>query len=167
MKKINSYRAKIFFSGLFSGLFSALFSALFSMSALFFAPNLQAADVETAKAVDAPATEVAAADPFAFGDFTWLNGNSRLKTNVLDTKYVTGQFMADMNYIYDFAKPKVHTLVGSTNAGRTNEFELEQLGVGGDFHVGQARGRLMTQFGISSTMTPRNDGSPTRGQWIS
>ena len=32
--------------------------------------------------------------PFAFGDFTWLNGNSRQATSVLDSKYFTGEFRA-------------------------------------------------------------------------
>ena len=106
-----------------------------------------------------------ASEPFAFADFTWLNGNSRVKDAVFDSKYFTGQFMADINYIYDFNHPQDHTLVGSTSAGRTGEFQVEQLGVGGDFHVDNVRGRLMTQFGLYSTMTPRNDGSPGRGQW--
>ena len=30
--------------------------------------------------------------PFAFGDFTWLNGNPRNKESVLDSKYFTGEF---------------------------------------------------------------------------
>ena len=42
---------------------------------------------------------------------------------------------------------------------------MQQLGIGGDFHCGNVRGRLMTQFGMYSTMTPRNDASPGRGQW--
>ena len=42
---------------------------------------------------------------------------------------------------------------------------MQQLGIGGDFHCGNVRGRLMTQFGMYSTMTPRNDASPARGQW--
>ena len=42
---------------------------------------------------------------------------------------------------------------------------MQQLGVGGDFHYGNVRGRVMTQFGMYSTMTPRNDASPGRGQW--
>lgn len=108
---------------------------------------------------------VRAAEPFAFGDFTWMNGNNRQKNSILDSKYFTGQFMVDTNYIYSFNQPKDHTLVGSTSAGRTNEFQVQQLGIGGDFHVGNARGRLMTQFGMYSTMTPRNDASPARGQW--
>ncbi len=105
------------------------------------------------------------AEPFDFADFTWLNGSSRQKTPLLETKYFTGQVLIDANYVYDFAQPKDHTLVGSTSAGRTNEFQLQQFGVGGDFHAGSARGRLMTQFGMYSTMTPRNDASTARGQW--
>jgi hypothetical protein len=42
---------------------------------------------------------------------------------------------------------------------------LEQLGVGGDFHLDNVRARLMTQFGMYSTGTVRNDPSYTKGQW--
>lgn len=105
------------------------------------------------------------AEPFAFADFTWLNGSSRQKTPLLESKYFTGQFLADVNYVYDFASPEDHTLVGSTSAGRTGEFQVQQLGVGGDFHYENVRGRIMTQFGMYSVMTPRNDGSSARGQW--
>jgi hypothetical protein len=108
---------------------------------------------------------VATAEPFSFADFTWLNGNSRQKDSVLDSKYFTGEFSFDSNYIYDFNNPGDHTLSGSTNAGRTQELQVEQLGVGGDFHYDNVRGRLMTQFGMYSTMTPRNDSSTSRGQW--
>ena len=103
--------------------------------------------------------------PFAFADFTWLNGNSRQKTSVLDSKYFTGEFRVDATYIYDFNRPKDHTLVGTSESGRTQEVQVQQLGIGGDFHTEHARGRLMTQFGMYSTMTPRNDASPSRGQW--
>jgi hypothetical protein len=106
-----------------------------------------------------------AAEPFSFADFTWLNGNSRQKDFPMDTKYFTGQFTFDTNYVYDFANPKDHTLGGSTNSGRTSELQVQQLGIGGDFHYENVRGRLMTQFGMYSTMTPRNDASPSRGQW--
>jgi hypothetical protein len=123
-------------------------------------------DTTTAKAA---ATSRAKADsakpPFAFADFTWLNGNSRQKTSVLDSKAFTGEFRADISYIGSFNHPKDHTLVGTSESGRTSEIQVQQLGVGGDFHYGHARGRLMTQFGMYSTMTPRNDASPARGQW--
>ncbi len=104
-------------------------------------------------------------EPFAFADFTWLNGNSREKDTPLDTKLFTPEFRADTSYIYDFNHPKDDTLVGSSESGRTQEIQLQQLGIGGDFHYDNVRGRLMTQFGMYSTMTPRNDASPARGQW--
>ena len=110
-------------------------------------------------------TGKAASAPFGFADFTWLNGNSRQHVAVLDSKAFTGEFRADISYIGDFNRPKDHTLVGSSESGRTGEFQVQQLGVGGDFHYGHARGRVMTEFGLYSTMTPRNDPSPSRGQW--
>jgi hypothetical protein len=103
--------------------------------------------------------------PFAFADFTWLNGNSRTKESPLDSKVFTGEFRADVSYIYDFNHPQDHTLSGTSESGRTGEFQVQQLGVGGDFHYANVRGRVMTQFGLYSTMTPRNDASPGRGQW--
>ncbi len=119
----------------------------------------------TPVAVQTTEKKPAMAEPFAFADFTWMNGNSRTTESPLDTKYFTPEFRADTSYIYDFAHPSDHTLVGSSETGRTGEVQLQQLGVGGDFHVGNVRGRFMTQFGMYSTMTPRNDGSPTVGQW--
>ncbi len=104
-------------------------------------------------------------EPLNFADFTWMNGNNRQKTSLIDFKYFTGQVMADVNYIGDFNHPKDHTLVGSTAAGRTGEVQVQQFGIGGDFHYDHTRARIMTQFGMYSTMTPRNDASPARGQW--
>ena len=37
-----------------------------------------------------------AEEPFAFADFTWLNGNSRTKESPLDSKVFTGEFRADI-----------------------------------------------------------------------
>lgn len=114
----------------------------------------------------APAAQlVKPAEPFAFADFTWLNGSSRQKDAILDSKYFTGEFRADLNLVYDFNHPKDHTLGGSSELGRTNEVHVQQLGIGGDFHWENVRGRLMTQFGLYSTMTPRNDASTANGQW--
>jgi Putative beta-barrel porin-2, OmpL-like. bbp2 len=106
-----------------------------------------------------------AAEPFAFADFTWLNGNSRTKDLVLDTKVFTGEFRVDTSLVYDFNHPQDHTLVGTSESGRTGEIQVQQLGLGGDFHHDNVIGRVMTQFGMYSTMTPRNDASPSRGQW--
>lgn len=119
------------------------------------------------KAVEPKVSQPKAPEPFAFADFTWLNGNPRTKDAILDSKYFTGEFRADVNAVYSFNHPQDHTLVGSCQTGRTNEIQVQQLGIGGDFHWDNVRGRVMTQFGMYSTMTPRNDASPSRGQWQS
>jgi len=105
------------------------------------------------------------AEPFAFGDFSWLNGNARTKDVPLDTKFFTPEIRADVDYIYDFNHPKDDTIGGSSEVFRAQEVQLTQLGVGGDFHYDNVRARVMTQFGMYSSTTPRNDASPARGQW--
>jgi Putative beta-barrel porin-2, OmpL-like. bbp2 len=104
-------------------------------------------------------------EPFAFADFTWLSGNPRTKEAPLDTKVFTGEFRADTNFTYSFNKPQDDTISGSSEIFRSGEFQLTQLGIGGDFHYDNVLGRVMTQFGMYSQTTPRNDASPARGQW--
>jgi hypothetical protein len=77
----------------------------------------------------------------------------------------TGSFTIESAYAYEFSRPVDHTVIGSTAIGRTNELQIVHLGIGGDFHWQGVRGRIMTQLGLYSTMTPRNDASPARGQW--
>lgn len=105
------------------------------------------------------------AEPFAFADFTWLNGNARTKESPVDTKFFTPEIRADVDYVYDFNHPKDDSIGGSSEVFRSNEVHVTQLGVGGDFHYDNVRARLMTQFGLYSQTTPRNDASPSRGQW--
>jgi hypothetical protein len=107
----------------------------------------------------------AKAEPFAFADFTWMNGNARTKQPALDTKFFTPEIRVDAGYVYDFNHPKDDTIGGSAEVFRAQEFNLTQLGVGGDFHYDNVRARVMTQFGMYSQTQPRNDASPTRGQW--
>ena len=125
---------------------------------------LPATKVWAVEEVAAPA-DVTPAEPFAFGDFTWLNGNNRQKTALLDSKYFTGSFLLDVNYTTSTNRPIDHSVVGSTTLSRDNELALQFLGFGGDFHSGTARGRLMTQFGERATVVPRNDGSAMKGQF--
>ena len=40
--------------------------------------------------------------PFSFADFSWLNGNSRIKEVPFDTKFFTPEIRADVDYIYNF-----------------------------------------------------------------
>src|ERR1700682_3539330 len=121
---------------------------------------LQATEKGKSGAAKAQSTE-----PFAFADFTWLNGNARTKESPMDTKFFTPEIRADVDYIYDFNHPRDNTIGGSSEVFRANEVQVTQLGVGGDFHYDNVRARVMTQFGLYSQTTPRNDASPARGQW--
>src|SRR5467141_45509 len=109
--------------------------------------------------------KAAKAEPFAFADFTWLTGNGRTKESPMDTKFFTPEIRADVDYIYSFNHPRDNTIGGSSEVFRANEVQVTQLGVGGDFHYDNVRARVMTQFGLYSQTTPRNDASPARGQW--
>jgi len=103
--------------------------------------------------------------PFSDWDWTWLNGNPRNKDTAFDSKFFTPEIRADITYDYDFNKPVDNSIGGSSEMFRANEIQLEQLGVGGDFHYDNVRARLLTQFGMYSETTPRNDPSPAKGQW--
>jgi Putative beta-barrel porin-2, OmpL-like. bbp2 len=104
-------------------------------------------------------------DPFSYADWTWLNGNSREKEKPWDSKFFTPEIRFDTNYVLDFNHPRDDTLGGSTEIFRSNEFQLEQLSFGGDFHWNNVRGRILTLNGLFAVTTPRNDASTSRGQW--
>jgi hypothetical protein len=105
------------------------------------------------------------AEPFAYADWTWLNGTPRTKKPAFDSPFFTPEIRVDVDYIYSLNSPKDDTISGSSEVFRANEFQLTQLGVGGDFHYDNVQARVMTQFGMYSQTTPRNDASPSRGQW--
>ncbi|HVO98964.1 MAG TPA: outer membrane beta-barrel protein [Bryobacteraceae bacterium] len=103
--------------------------------------------------------------PFAYGDFSWLNGSARTKDTVLDTKFFTPEARFDTHYMEDFNQPVDHTIVGSTESFRSGEVQLEQISVGGDFHWQNVRGRVLFMNGLFAVTTPRNDASAGVGQW--
>jgi hypothetical protein len=106
-----------------------------------------------------------AADPFTFADFTWLSGAPRTTDSPLASAAFTGEFRVDTNFTYSFNRPADDSIGGSSEIFRSGEFQLTQLGLGGDFHYDHVQARLMTQFGMYSQTTPRNDASTARGQW--
>ena len=105
-------------------------------------PSGQVAQQQHPAAQAAPAPDTTT--PFAFADFTWLNGVPRNKDEVLDSKYFTGEFRADTSYIHDYEHPIDHSLGGTTEGARTGEVQVQHLGVGGDFHAGNMQGRVLT-----------------------
>ncbi len=103
-------------------------------------------------------------EPFP-GDWTWLNSNGHASDSPMATKYFTPEFRADANYTLDYNHPKDDSLGGSTETFRSDEWQLEQISAGGDIHIDNVRGRILTMDGLFATTTARNDGSPNRGQW--
>lgn len=103
--------------------------------------------------------------PFSDHDWTWLNGNPRTETPAFDSKFFTPEVRVDTTYTYDFNHPIDHSMGGSTEVFRAQEVQLEDLGIGGDFHYDNVHGRILTQFGMYSQAIPRNDPSPGNGQY--
>src|SRR5262245_6920924 len=81
------------------------------------------------------------AEPFAFADWTWLTGNPRTKKPAFDSEFFTPEIRFDANYVYSFNHPRDDTISGSSEVFRVNEIHLTQIGVGGDFHFDNVRGR--------------------------
>jgi len=120
----------------------------------------QTPDQNAASAAKPPVTE-----PFAYADWTWLNGTARNKDVVWDSKFFTPEVRFDTNFVSSFNHPKDDSLGGSTEIFRSNEVQVEQISFGGDFHWQNVRGRVLTLGGMFGVTTPRNDGSVGRGQW--
>jgi hypothetical protein len=107
--------------------------------------------------------------PFAYADFTWLNGSPRNHAPAFDTKFFTPDIRLDVVYTSDFNHPQDHTIVGSTEEFRSGEVQLEQVSFGGDFHWENVHARFLSMMGLYATTTPRNDASSGAiggvGQW--
>jgi TolA-binding protein len=112
-----------------------------------------------------PAQKPEPSAPFVYADWTWLNGTARNKDTVWDSKFFTPEIRFDANYISSFNHPRDGSLGGSTEAFRSNEFQIEQISFGGDLHWENVRARILTMGGLFGVTTPRNDASPGRGQW--
>ena len=103
--------------------------------------------------------------PLDVGDFSWAPGNYAPPNSPFATKYFTPELRLDDVVIADFNHPADHTIDGSSEEFRSDENQITQIGVGGDFNYNNVAFRLMTQFGMYSATTPRNDASTSRGQW--
>ena len=116
-----------------------------------------------AAAPAAPAVDLET--PFAFGDFTWVNGGPRNKKVAFDSPFFTPEVRFDSHYLQSLNNPIDHTIGGSTENFRSGEVQIEQASVGGDFHMDNVRGRILFMQGLFATTTPRNDASAAVGQW--
>ena len=135
--------------------------------ALLVSAALARADTSAADSTHAGSTAATApaSAPFAFADFSWVPGNAGASDRPLTVGPLTGEFRLDDVYHYEFSNPRDGTISGSSEVFRHGEFQVTQIGIGGDILYKNVMGRLMTQFGMYSMTTPRNDASPGRGQW--
>jgi hypothetical protein len=131
------------------------------------APATATAPVPPAPASPAPNPDFSPPGeaPLSFADFSWMPGNAGAAERPVSFGPFTGEVRVDTAFHYDLSNPVDDTISGSSEAFRSGELQLTQLGVGGDFYYKGAMARMMTQFGMYSQTTPRNDPSPARGQW--
>jgi Putative beta-barrel porin-2, OmpL-like. bbp2 len=129
------------------------------------AAKKSAAAAATAGGQDIIAEDQTKEAPFSDADWGWLNGNPRTVDFPLNTKYFTPEIRVDTNYNLDFNHPKDDTIGGSSEIFRSQEVQVTDVGLGGDFHLDNVHARFLSQFGLYSETTPRNDGSAARGQW--
>ena len=73
----------------------------------------------------APVAKPGKEEPFAFADWTWLNGNPRTKQPAFDRKFFTPEIRADVDYVYDFNHPKDDTIGGSSEVFRSDEVHVD------------------------------------------
>ncbi len=121
--------------------------------------------MKTGAATDTVKTDNDSKIPWDGFDQTWINGNDRRDSSVFHIPYFTPSILIDNNITHSFNSPIDHTVVGSTALARNDEMVISAINLGGDFTFGNARGRIMTQFGARSQVVPRNDLSPYRGQY--
>jgi len=117
-------------------------------------PAVAAVTVPEALQSPEPGPEVDTKTPWAqVGYVGWMNGTSREKAPVFDTKFFTPEIRLDMNYLQSLNHPIDHTIVGSTEEFRSGEFQIEQVSLGGDFHWDNVRARFLSMFGMFATTT--------------
>jgi len=129
------------------------------------APSAAVAPDDAPQASSAPPEKPAPSEPFAYADWTWLNGNPRNKDVVWDSKFFTPEIRLDAHYVMDLNHPRDDTMGGSTEIFRSDEVQIEQISFGGNFHWQNVQARILTMNGMFAVTTPRNDASDGRGQW--
>ena len=129
----------------------------------------QSADEEAPAASPVAPSSRHTPEPWAWGDFSWAPGNygpiHPALSHTDGELSIQGEIRMDAAYHYSLANPIDDTISGSSEVFRHGELQLAQIGVGGNLSYGNVHARFMTQYGMYSQTTPRNDASPGRGQW--
>jgi hypothetical protein len=121
-------------------------------------PNTEAAPpAAAAQATSKPA-------PFAFGDFTWMNGQSRQKSQPLSNSFATVNLYLDTYYNYSFNQPRDDTIIGSGAVGRNGEWQINNATIGVDTNYHNMIGKVTLQAGNQLAVTQDLDPTVERGR---
>jgi hypothetical protein len=115
-------------------------------------------------AVEPPAAKPA---PFAFGDFTWMNGQSRQKSQPLSNSFAAVNLYLDTYYGYSFNQPRDETIIGSGAVGRNTEWQINNATIGIDTNYKNVLGKITLQAGNQLAVTQDLDGTVNRGRNLS
>jgi hypothetical protein len=117
----------------------------------------------------APIAEHASAKPapFAFGDFTWMNGQSRQKSQPLANSFATVNLYLDTYYGYSFNHPIDDTIVGSGAVGRDTEWQINNATIGIETNYKNVIGKITLQSGNQLAVTQDLDQTVNRGRNLS
>jgi hypothetical protein len=128
-------------------------------------PVLPAEPVAAAPA-PAPAPSPPPETPFGWGDFTWMNGQSRQKDFPLKAfgDAVTLSLYLDVNYAYSANHPRDNTFTGTASVPRHNEFNVNLASVGFEWNYKNVIGRLSLQYGSMISIVQDLDGTTARGR---
>jgi hypothetical protein len=117
-------------------------------------------------------TDIAEA-PFAFGDFSWLNGNNRQPESLLKVGPVLLSLIVDGYYLWALHRPIDHTAFPSTTAPRHNELSLNMASIGIelppnaiDGKAGGPVGQFSLQYGAMGETNFGQDRTLSRGFFL-
>lgn len=104
--------------------------------------------------------------PFGWGDFTWMNGQSRQKDFPVKAfgDAVTLSLYLDVNYAYSLNHPRDDTFTGTASVPRHNEFNVNLASVGFEWNYKNVIGRLSLQYGSMISIVQDLDGTTARGR---
>ena len=115
--------------------------------------------------VPAPAPAPAPA-PFAWGDFTWMNGQNRQKETPLKPfgDAVQLSLYLDAQYGYSLNHPRDDTFTGTASVPRHNEIDINLASVGFEWNYKNVIGRLSLQYGSMLSIVQDLDGTTAKGR---
>lgn len=104
--------------------------------------------------------------PFAWGDFTWMNGQSRQKSFPLEAwgGAVTPSVYLDVGYAFSLNRPRDNTVTSSASVARHNEFNVNLASIGLEWSFHDVIGRLSLQYGSTLSIVQDLDGTTARGR---